>query len=110
MGEGEAVLLRSDDRSPTATCCCQRTLPVGRSRQISKRFPLSSGLVTNTESSQTTGVAWLAPGRATDQSTLSLVVQLSGKPRSVVEPLRNGPRHCGQFSAETVNALKPSSR
>ena len=40
----------------------------------------------------------LGPGSGVAHFTLSLV-QLSGKPLASVEPLKLGPRHCGQFSA-----------
>src|SRR6478672_8583953 len=101
-GDGVDMLLRGPlFRSPVATCFCQRTLPVLRSTQISDKFFSASGLVTKTVSFQIAGVAWLAPGIGTVHFTFSVVLHVSGRFFSVVEPLSAGPRHCGQFSADT---------
>src|SRR5665213_3292908 len=109
-GDGEAMLLRPATRLPTATCFCQLIFPVCRSRQKSSRFSSSSGLVTKTESSQMIGVAWPVPGSGVDQRTFSVLLQVEGRLVSVVEPLRKGPRHCGQFSAETPRDKKQTKQ
>jgi hypothetical protein len=109
-GDGEARLLRPLVRLPVATCFCQSTFPVCRSMHSSNKFPSASGLLMNTASSQMMGVAELGPGRAADQRTLSVLLKVSGRLVSVVEPLRKGPRHCGQFSAEQGTATSPTKQ
>src|ERR1700722_407984 len=99
IGDGEQELLRPLTLLPSLTCFCQRTLPVWRSRQSNTKFPSASGLLMNTASSQMMGVAEDGPGKAADQRTFSVLLNVSGKLVSVVEPFRKGPRHCGQFSA-----------
>src|ERR1700677_1829798 len=98
-GDGEAMLLRPLVRSPSATIFCQRTLPFFASRHNSARFFSASGLETKTESPQTTGVAPLGPGMGVTQATPFVLLQFSGRPVSVVEPLNAGPRQWPQFSA-----------
>src|SRR2546421_1250467 len=46
-----------------------------------------------------TGVAADGPGRPATHLTFSVLENVSGRPCSVVEPLKNGPRHWDQFSA-----------
>src|SRR5438093_1399943 len=45
------------------------------------------------------GVAAEGPGRSATQFTFSVFEKMLGRPFSVVEPLKNGPRHWDQFSA-----------
>ncbi len=52
-----------------------------------------------TWSSQTTGVAAAGPGSGAHHLMFSVFENVVGRFFSVVEPLKNGPRHCGQFSA-----------
>ena len=66
------------------------------------RFFSASGLETKTESPHTTGVAPLGPGIGVTHATPSVLLQVSGKPVSVVEPLKAGPRQWPQFSARTA--------
>src|SRR5438552_3936495 len=47
------------------------------------------------------GVAAEGPGRLATQFTFSDFENLVGNPFSGVEPLNDGPRHCGQSSART---------
>src|SRR6516162_3475962 len=44
------------------------------------------------------GVDAVLLGMASFQATFSLVLQWTGRFFSVLKPLRNGPRHCGQSS------------
>ena len=45
------------------------------------------------------GVAAAGPGKSATHFTFSVFEKRVGNPFSVVEPLKNGPRHCDQFSA-----------
>ncbi len=65
---------------------------------------------TNTVSSQMAGVAALGPGKSTLQATFSVLDHSDGSSRSVVEPLKNGPRHCGQFSALAPTLIHKPNR
>jgi len=102
-GEGEAVgtrLVGDALITPTATVLRQSSLPVLRSMQIASRsFVFASVELTKTLSSQTIGVAALGPGSGAAQTTFSVLLHDSGSPLSVLDPLKEGPRHCGQFSA-----------
>jgi hypothetical protein len=51
-----------------------------------------------------TGVDPLGPGRLMTHFTFSVLLKRSGKPVSVLEPSKFGPRHCAQFSANAVPA------
>jgi hypothetical protein len=68
--------------------------------QIRTRSSPSAEL-TKILSSQTTGVAPLAPGNVTRQATLRFASQETAIPVSVDVPFPRGPRHDAQFSAET---------
>src|SRR6185369_16243759 len=98
-GEGEAMLLRPLSRLPCATAFFHRNAPLFASKQSNKRFFCSSGLDTKTEPFQTIGVAPLYPGKSTDHFTFSVLLHCTGRFVSALEPLKWGPRHCGQFSA-----------
>jgi hypothetical protein len=50
-----------------------------------------------------TGVAALGPGKSMCQIAVSFDHE-DGNPLSFDEPLKFGPRHCGQFSARAVAA------
>ena len=51
------------------------------------------------------GVDPLRPGIGSFQAMFSVVLHLSGRPFSVLMPFIAGPRHCGQFSADSVAAV-----
>ena len=50
-------------------------------------------------SSHTTGVAPAGPGSSNRQATLSVLLQVSGRPVSWLMPSSRAPRHCGHSSA-----------
>jgi len=50
---------------------------------------------------QTIGVELPRPGNGTRHETFSFVLQRSGRFFSLARPLPSGPRHPGQFAAET---------
>src|SRR2546425_3092061 len=85
---------------PTPVSRCQTALPLARSRQMAWSVPACwSTELTKTRSFQMIGVAADGPGRSATHFTFSVFEKVAGKPFSVVEPLKNGPRHCDQFSA-----------
>src|SRR6266487_6603104 len=45
-----------------------------------------------------TAVSAEGPGRFATHFTFSVFEKVAGNPVSAVEPLKDGPRHCGQFS------------
>src|SRR5215207_2247151 len=98
------MLFRSFCRNPTPTSLRQTSDPVLRSIRIARSFLLavSSGL-TNTASSQTTGVPLLGPGMTAFQTTFWSGPILSGRPAALLDPSKFGPRHCGQFSPARAN-------
>src|SRR5205814_828833 len=67
----------------------------------------SSAELTNTRSSQMIGVAAEVPGSGAAHFTFLFLENSAGRFFSVLEPLKKGPRHCGQFSpqAETARAI-----
>src|SRR5205814_296902 len=107
-GEGEDILFRPCDLSPAATMFCQRIFPSFRLMQIRLRFFWLSGDVRKIEFSHTIGVEPLCPGNGTAQTIFSVLLQVVGKPDSSAEPLKFGPRHCGQLPAN-VAAVATSS-
>jgi hypothetical protein len=72
--------------------------------QIRTRSSPSAEL-TKILSSQTTGVAPLAPGNVTRQAILRFASQETARPVSVDVPFPRGPRHDAQFSAETEDGI-----
>src|SRR5947208_10554186 len=83
----------------------QSNLPVVRSRHIARNaLALSSPELTKTRSSQMTGVAAEGPGSAATHFTSLVLENAVGRLASVVDPLKEGPRHCGQFSARADDA------
>src|SRR6266516_2616736 len=85
---------------PTPVSCFQSVLPLARSRHIAWSVPACwSTELTKTRSFQMIGVAAEGPGKSATQFTLSLFENRVGSPCSVVEPLKDGPRHCGHCSA-----------
>src|SRR5438874_1193672 len=78
----------------------QRTFPFCRSTHINaRRLPIAC--VTKTRSSQTIGEEFPGPGNFTRQTMLFVALHEIGKSFSSVSPFPCGPRHCGQFDAET---------
>src|ERR1017187_7340573 len=81
------------------TVLFQRTLPVWRSRQRALReLAAASTVETKTRSPQMMGVAVAGPGKSATHAAEDFD-QVAGSPFSGEEPLKEGPRHCGQFSA-----------
>ena len=73
-----------------------------RLKHISVRlFSFSTACDTNTRSPHTMGEEFPGPGKGTCQRTFSVLLHLSGSIFSVETPEPCGPRHAGQFSAET---------
>lgn len=108
IGDGEAMLFRDAFRSSPVSCR-QTTLPVAASRHRATRPPVfSSTLLTNTRSPHTIGVDPLWPGIGAAQATFSVRLNVAGRFVSVVEPLKNGPRHCGQFSPRASELARDS--
>ena len=60
----------------------------------------------NTRSPQMIGLAADGPGNWIDHFTLSVLENFVGRPVSGEEPLKSGPRHCGQFSARAGKSRK----
>src|SRR6185369_7787276 len=56
------------------------------------------------------GVEPLQAGIASFQTTFSSVVHFTGRFFSLLTPLSDGPRHCGQFCAAAFCSKKPSAR
>src|SRR5690606_17907327 len=81
----------------------QRTLPVSRATQNSRRsFFSSTQEVRKMRSPQTTGEEWPVPGMAVFQVTFSVSDHFRGKPFSALVPSPRGPRQAGQFSARAA--------
>src|SRR5256885_4453121 len=92
---------------PTPTSCFQSALPLVRSMQMASRvFATGSTELTKTRFSQTIGVAAEGPGISAAQRTFSVLENRAGKPVSLLDPLKNGPRHWGQFSAQTAPGFR----
>src|SRR5262249_989284 len=89
-------------RSPVATTLSHRRSPVDRSRHRSNNRLDSSGDETKTRSPKMTGVPPLLPGSGAVHKTPSVLLHVVGRFVSEVDPLKNGPRHCGQAAAESV--------
>src|SRR4051812_21393178 len=89
---------------PSTSTLFQRIFPSFRSRQRRFRFLFSSGLETKIESPQMAGVAPLGAGSGVAHLIPFSRLQSAGSPVSGDEPLKAGPRHCAQFSAETGSA------
>src|SRR6266511_2378393 len=84
---------------PSPVFWFQRTWPVFRSIQSACRvFELWFGVETKMRSPQMTGVEAPGPGMSVLQRAVSFV-HMEGKSRSSDDPLKCGPRHCGQFPA-----------
>ena len=75
-------------------------LPERRSRQMARQDLFAVSVVeTKTKSPQTQGVLALGPGRSILHKTFSVSLNCVGRFFSSVEPLKNGPRNCGQSPA-----------
>src|SRR5947199_207897 len=85
--------------SPDQASCCQRMVPLRRSRQSTTRFlPLSSAEVRKIRSPQMIGEDWPLPGSGVFHTT-DLASQRTGKLNSEVWPSPFGPRQLGQLAA-----------
>src|SRR5678816_4839275 len=95
---------------PSPTLLVQSFFPVARSKHTAcSVFEFSSGVETNTRLPHTTGVAALGPGKSTVQSADSFD-HVDGKSLSSAEPLKCGPRHCGQLPPVAESAVATVSR
>jgi hypothetical protein len=74
--------------------------------QKRSRFLFGSGEDTKIESPQTAGVAPLMPGSGVFHWMPLVSFHVSGRFFSGEEPLKAGPRHCGQFSARAKSAVQ----
>src|SRR5215212_3279302 len=90
------------------------TVPLARSTHQRYRLsPLrtfrSSATFRKTRSPQTIGVEPDQAGSCSFQATFSDADHFTGRLRSPLTPLSDGPRHCGQFSAEGRAAVIESA-
>src|SRR5437867_6400726 len=89
------------------------TLPLFRSSPRAwSDLVASSPELTNTCVSQITGVAADGPGSSANHFTCSVFENVAGRFFSVVEPLKFGPRQCGQFSAwqeKRIRSKRPTA-
>src|SRR3954464_12343877 len=111
VGEGEAKLLFSSRRMPSPTFSDQRTLPLLRSRAMARSVLEALSIEdTKTWLPQMMGELAAGPGMGALPATFSVFDHLAGRFFSVVEPLKKGPRHCGQFSARAAEQLRRAAR
>src|SRR5579864_780748 len=96
-GEGDAMFCLPILKLPPATCFFHNTAPRTRSTHHSAMSSLSATL-RKTRSPQMIGVAPLHAGRGSFQAMFSSRLHRTGKSFSLLMPLREGPRHWGQFS------------
>src|SRR5262249_15533891 len=94
---------------PGAMSFCQSSLP----STLSKQRATSILRVESTElmkicGPQTIGVAAALPGMGAIQTTFSLLLKVSSRLCSEEEPLKLGPRQCGQFSARLGSMPAPA--
>src|SRR5262249_13277327 len=66
--------------------------------------------LTNTRSSQTTGVAAEGPGNAAVHRTFLVLENSDGKFFSGLDPLKSGPRQCAQLAAPAACKMKEKAR
>src|SRR5687767_6591793 len=100
--EAELFSRCMDSRSDLATEVCQTILPEVALSFRSRRLPFSGEAeVRKTESFQTMGEDWPAPGMGVFQAMLLVDDQVVGALFSLLMPSPRGPRNCGQFSAWT---------
>src|SRR5436190_18388228 len=100
-GEGEDIFCLRILTSPSLRCFFHNTVPLFRSNAHKERL-LVSETFRKMVSPQMIGVEPLQATIGSFQVTLSSVDHLTGRFFSLLTPLRFGPRHCGQLSAETT--------
>ena len=89
---------------PCATSCFQSSFPLVRSKHIAWSVSLAASTPDrNTRSCRMMGVEPAAPGKSALQATFSVGLQSEGRFFSSLEPLKEGPRHCGQSPASAAN-------
>src|SRR5262249_27800107 len=86
----------------------QRTSPLVLSRHQRARLS-PSATFRKIRSRQMIGVEPLQPGIGVFQATFSSVVHLTGRFFSLLTPLSDGPRHCGQFCAWATNESRKTA-
>src|SRR5918999_4582726 len=102
-GDGDDMFCLRIIVLPPPSAFFQSTSPLVRSTAHSDSESLSaSATFRKMVSPQMIGVAPLRSGIASFQVTFSSLVQVDGRPFSALRPLADGPRHAGQFSAETA--------
>src|SRR5215813_13495255 len=99
-GEGDDMFCFRILVLPLPSGLFQAGSPRVRSRHHKNRL-LPAAMFRKILSPQMIGVEPLQLGRLTLQVTFSSVPQWVGRFFSLLMPFRNGPRHCGQFSART---------
>lgn len=93
-------MLRRKLRELVPAGFCHICLPVRASKHIAtKSFDLPVMELMKILPFEIIGVAELGPGRGMTQETFSVWLQAEGRLTSFVEPLKNGPLHCGQSVA-----------
>jgi hypothetical protein len=100
-GEGVDMFCLRTCLLPPLTTRFQRTDPSARLTHQSETFAPSATL-RNTRSFQTIGVEPDHAGSGSVHASPSVRDQRTGNPVSWLTPFRDGPRHCGQFSAESA--------
>ena len=105
-GDGEDIFCLRSMWLPPAMAPFHSTLPVFRSSDHSSSSPVASAVPTFRKmvSPQIIGVEPLRPGIGSFHVMFSVVLHLMGRPFSLLTPFSDGPRHCGQFSADNVTA------
>src|SRR3954454_15828598 len=99
-GDGDDMFCFWSLTLPAPSLCFQTGAPVPRSI-AHKNSSEPSATFRKTRSPHTIGVDPDHAGRPIFQVMFSVFVQRSGTSFSPLTPLRNAPRHCGQFSADT---------
>src|SRR4030095_11484271 len=100
-GEGEDMFCLRILVLPALRCFFQSTSPFFLSTHHRNRSSPSATL-RKMRSFQMIGVAPVQLGMGIFQITFSSVLHRVGRFFSLLTPLRNGPRHCGQLSAAAV--------
>src|SRR5688500_7325479 len=100
-GDGDDMFCLFPMRLPADRGRFHETACVFRSTAQSSMPPVARAVATfrKMRSSQMMGVDPLKAGRGSFHATFSVALQVVGRPVSLLTPLSEGPRHCGQLSA-----------
>src|SRR5688572_13644107 len=107
-GDGDDICCFIMRRLPPPIGRFHRTVPRVRSTAHSESS-LPSPTLRNTYSPQTIGVAPERSGTASFQVMFSEVDQRTGRPFSPLMPFSDGPRHCGQCSADVDTPMETTA-